>query len=540
MPAPDDRLTPRTLAALAAAVAVLHLAINAASPYGVHRDELLYLAMGRHLRLWAMDFPPFIALAAQLTRGLAWPLAGERAVATSVAVLRLLPALAAAALVVLAAVIARTLGGGRGAQWLAVGCVLASPLYMRTGSLFQPVVFDQLWWTLALWALVRLGRNALVRLGQSPDGGTDGRDWLFLGAALGLGLLTKFSVAFVAVGVLTGVLVTPLRRALRTPWPWAAALLALVLGAPSVVGQVRLGWPVVKQMADLRAQQLERVRPLDFLAGQAFWGPAVLVAVFGLWALLARPALRAGQAAGVACAVAFALLLFAHGKSYYVGPIYPTLWAAGAVALADGVAGWRAPSGRRARLGIAGALVALFGVVAFPLGVPVLPPAPMARYAAALGVGSGTDHGEPLVIPQDYADMLGWPEQADAVARAFRALPPEDQARAAILGGSYGEAGAVELYGPARGLPAPVSPAGSYWFWGPGARAGEVLLVLADSAPASTQLARLYARVRPVARAVPDSLSPWVVPEERRAWIFVCGGPRRTLQQVWPSLAGRN
>ncbi len=535
-------LGPGTLTALAAGVLALHAAANAASPYGVHRDELLYLAMGRHLRLWAMDFPPFIAICAQLTRAAARPFGGEQTVANSLATLRLLPALAAAAIVVLAVAIARTLGGGRGAQLIAAGCVLASPLYMRTGALFQPVVFDQLWWTLALYALVRLERGADAAA-SAP--GRSRRDWLLLGAALGLGLLTKFSVAFIAVGVLAGVLATPLRRALRTPWPWAATLLALLIGAPSVVGQLRLGWPVVQQMSDLRASQLAHVGPGAFLGGQLLFGPAVLLAAFGVWALLVRKSFRAGRAAAVACVVAFALLLLGHGKAYYIGPIYPMLWAAGAVALAQDVARWRATRASRARLGIAVALVtvaliALYGLAAVPLGVPLLPPVPMARYAAALGVGTETNTGGHLALPQDFADMLGWPEQAQAAARVFHTLSPADQARAAIAGGNYGEAGAIELYGPALGVPAPVSAAGSYWFFGPGARPGAILVALGDSAHLARDLPRLYARVRPVARAIPDSLRRWVVPEQRNTWVFVCDGARRTLQDVWPSLGGRN
>lgn len=522
-------LSRRALAGLALLTAALHVLANILSPYGVHRDELLYLAMGRHLRLWAMDFPPFMALAAQLTRLVAWPLGGDRALGASVALLRVLPALAAGALVALAALVARELGGGRRAQLLAALCVLASPLYMRTGALFQPVVFDQLWWTLVLWALVRLGRGA--------DDATPPREWLLLGAALGLGLLTKFSVAFVAVGVLTGVLVTPLLRALRTPWPWVAAGLALLIGAPSVVGQVRLGWPLVKQMADLRASQLVHVGPGEFLGGQLLFGPAVLLAAFGAWALLVRRSLRAGRAAAVACVVAFALVLLGRGKAYYIGPIYPTLWAAGAVALAAGGISLRA---QRLRLGVAGAIVAVYGLVTVPLGVPLLPPTPMARYAARLGAGTETNTGGRLTLPQDFADMLGWPEQAAAVARVYAALPPADRARAVVIGDNYGEAGALELYGPALGLPAPVSATGSYWFFGPGPRPGEVAVVLGDSIGETRGLSRIFAHVRPIARAVPDSLRPWVVPEQRNTWVFVVDGPRRTLQQVWPSLAGQN
>ena len=507
-----DTLGQGALAAIAAATVAFHVVANAWSPYGVHRDELLYLAMGRHLRLWAMDFPPFIALAAQASRALAAPFGGEHAL-TSVTMLRVLPALAAALIVVLAAKMAEALGGGRGTQLLAALCVLASPLYLRTGALFQPVVFDQLWWTLALYALVKVDR----------------RGWMLLGAALGIGLLTKFSVAFIAAGVLVGVLATPLRRTLRTPWPWAAVLLAAVIGAPAVVGQLRLGWPVLQQMADLRASQLARVGPGEFLSGQLLLGPAVLLAALGVWALLTRPALRVGRPAGVACVVAFVLLLLAHGKAYYVGPIYPTLWAAGAVAL-----------GARWRLAAAGVLVAGYGLVALPLGLPILPPMAMARYAAAIGVGTDTNTGGRLALPQDFADMLGWPEQAKAAARVFHALSAADQARAVVAAGNYGEAGALELYGPALGLPAPVSAAGSYWFFGPGPRAGEILLVLGDSAGVARHLPTLYTRVRPVARAMPDSLRAWVVPEQRNSWIFVCDGARQSLQQAWPSLAGRN
>jgi hypothetical protein len=294
---------------VALVVAVTHVVVNWLSPYGVHRDELLYLAMGQHLRLWAMDFPPFIAVVAEITR----TVAGDARVAGSVAVLRLAPAVAAGLLVLLAAILARDLGGRRGPQVLAAGTVAASPLFLRAGGLFQPVVFDQLWWTVGFLALVRLGRAvgmdargpaappAARTLDVAPrparrrlPGATwwhtpEAPHWLLLGAAVGFGLLTKFSIAFFAAGALVGVVATPLRRALRTPGPWLAAGLALAIGAPSLVGQLRLGWPVAAQMDDLRASQLARVGPVEFLGGQLLLGPAVLLAVAGLVVLVAPP-----------------------------------------------------------------------------------------------------------------------------------------------------------------------------------------------------------------------------------------------------------
>ena len=542
-------LARRVVAGLALLVVAGHVAANLASPYGVHRDELLYLAMGEHLRLWAMDFPPFVALLAQAVRIFAPDVGVD-----GTALLRLGPALAHGALVVLAAVLARELGGRRGAQGLAAFAVATAPLFVGAGGLYQPVVFDQLWWTLGFVALARLGRPRARGRPAAADARAAWRDWALLGAAVGLGLLTKFSIAFFAAGAAAGILATPLRRRLATPMPWAAAALALALGAPSVVGQLRLGWPVAGQMAELRASQLARVGPLDFLAGQTVMGPALLVAALGLLFLLgglprlaqrlpARwghplPAVTTGgRAAGVAALVAVLLLMLGRGKAYYAGPVYPLLVAAGAVAL---LALWGRAGGGRGVGATAAVVLVAFGLLTAPLALPVLPPPEMARYAAAIGQAPASNTGEPLAIPQDFADMLGWPGMAAATAAAFDALPPAERADAAVIGGNYGEAGALALYGARLGLPEAVSPAGSFWFFGPGDREGRTAVVLADSAAAAPELARLFAEVRPVRAAVPAELRPWVVPEERNAWVFVCHGGRRALVEVWPALAGRN
>lgn len=565
-------LAVRSVAALAAAVGLLHVAANVWSPYGVHRDELLYLAMGAHLRLWAMDFPPGIAVLAQITR----LFSGDR-VADSLTVLRAGPALAAAALVVLAAQLARELGGRRGAQLLAAGTVGASPLFLRAGSLFQPVVLDQLWWTLGMLALVRLGRADEQAAEQTPLARTTrstprdvtpaqhrrggrarwrlvwpprrwqdvyARPWLLLGIAVGLGLFTKFSIAIFAAGALAGVLATPLRHRRRTVAPWVAAVVALALGAPSGVGQARLGWPVAGQLADLQASQLARVGPVEFVTGQLLLGPAVVLAGLGLAALLLGPrriavpaTLARGRAAGVAALVAVGLLLVLHGKPYYAGPVYPLLWAAGAVA----VAGWRrAPRrgwlGARARLIAAAALIGVYGLVTLPFGVPVLPPAAMARYAAALGAGTETNTGGRLALPQDYADMLGWPELTAAVASAWNTLSDAQRADAALLAANYGQAGALELYGPRLGLPQVVSAAGSWWFFGPGDRVGDPIVTV--GVPDAT-LAPLCGAVRPLA-VVRHDRTRWLVPEQQNVPVTLCEQPRRTLRELWPSLAGRH
>jgi 4-amino-4-deoxy-L-arabinose transferase-like glycosyltransferase len=494
----------------AAFTLVLHVTVNRWTPYGIHRDELLYLGMGRHLQLWGMDFPPAIAIVAEVSRML---------LGDSLMAIRFFPGVFGAALLVLAALIARELGGGRIAQGLAAFCVLTSPLFLRSANLLQPVVMDQLVWTAALYALVRLTRG-------NETGG-----WFLLGLVLGLGLLTKFSVAFIGLAIVAGVLVSPLRAALYTPWPWVALGIALVLGSPSLVGQIRLGFPVLDQMADLRSSQLERIGPIDFLVGQLLWGPATLLGLVGLAGLVAGNTLRSFRPVGWTIVAAFVILLLLQGKPYYAGPLYPTLFAAGALFFERAFHGL---VGEVLQVAVVAILFA-FAVVTFPLGVPILPPAAMADYARALGVEAAvrTNTGQVGALPQDYADMLGWEEQVAAVARVYHGLPQDQQQRAVVVAGNYGEAGAIEFYGPRYGLPGVVSPAGSYWFFGPGERPGDVVVTIGIPPEA------LHEHFDSVETAATVT-HRWAVEEERNLTINVATGARTTLQQIWPSLAGRN
>ena len=488
---------------LAALKLALHLWVNAKTPYGIHRDEFLYLAMGRHLRLWQMDFPPGIALLAEATRGV---------FGDSLVGLRMFPALAGAALLVMAAVFARELGGGPRAQVLAALCVLASPLFLRSSNLFQPVVFDQLTWSLALFAITRLA--------WSPDA----RWWIALGVALGAGLLVKFSIAFLGLGIVVAVLLTPLRRSLLTAWPWLALAIALAVGSPSLVGQWALGFPVLGQMADLREVQLERVTPAEFLLGQLLWGPTTLVAAGGAVALLLARRFERYRALGWSCVGAFAVLLLLKGKAYYLGPVYPALFGAGAILLERTRLRW-----------VAAAAVLVYGAVLLPLGVPVLAPERMERYVHAIGATEAlrTNTGELGRLPQDYADMLGWEEQVAAVAGVYHALPEAERRRAVLVAGNYGEAGALDFHGARHGLPRAVSPAGSYWFFGPGHLPGEVLITIGVPRDA---LASYYDSLQVATRIT----HPWAVAEERELTVFLARRPRTTLQEVWPTLAGRN
>ena len=270
--------------------------------------------------------------------------------------------------------------------------------------------------------------------------------------------------------------------------------------------------------------------PLDFLVGQLLWGPATLVGLAGLATLLVNPALRLFRVVGWTCAFAFLILLALHGKSYYIGPVYPALLAAGGVVLERLRHPWLGPT---ARWGTVAAMVG-FMAVTLPLAVPVLRPEAMAEYARATGAESAlrTNTGEAGQLPQDFADMLGWESQVRAVAQVYRTLSAADRGRTVLVGANYGEAGALDFFGPRYGLPPVVSPAGSFWFFGPGERPGEVVITIGvRPRPIS---APLFGSVRQAGRI----RSPWSVAEERDLAIYVARG-RTTHSATSVAVTGR-
>jgi 4-amino-4-deoxy-L-arabinose transferase-like glycosyltransferase len=433
----EERAELAVVAGVAVAVFAVHLALS--GRYGFHRDELYYVAAGRHPALGYVDQPPVVPLLARALTAVAgehlWPL---RAVAGAVH----------AAVVVLAVPIARELGGGRRAQVLAAVAVAAMPLYLGAGSLFQTVVFDQLWWALALLLVVRLLNGA------------DPRWWVAVGAVIGVGLETKWTMALLAAGLAAGLVAVPAgRRHLATPWLWAGGALALALWLPNLVWQALNDWPTLEFARNNNAEVRDEEGRLGFVVRQlGFLGPAALPLVGAGVVWLWRSA--RWRVLAVASATVAALLLIVGGKAYYLGPLYVLGAAAGAVA----VEAWLAEGDRRWPRSLVALVVS--GLLLLPVVAPVLP---VDVYAGSIHEANG-----------ELGEQMGWPELVDLVAAVVAALPAEERAEVRIVTRSYGEAAAIDLYGPARGLPrgTALSAHNSYADWWPdGEPAGTVVTV---------------------------------------------------------------
>lgn len=418
--APAGRLASRPLLALAAVKLLVYAALG--GRYGFHRDELYYLVGGRHLDLGYVDHPPLVPWLA----GLAESLFG-----LSLYGLRLFPALAGAAIVFLAGVLARRLGGDRQAQLLAALATLLCPFHLMTQNMFQTVPFDQLWWLL----LCLLFTNLLVS--------DDSRWWIAFGAVAGLALLTKYTVLALGLGVVLGVVLTPLRRELARPWIYLGGLLALALFLPNLLWQVEQGFPSLEFIANNNAA--ERFPPAAFLALQmpfvSLFSLPILAA--GFVHLFSRRALRL-RPLGWAVAVVWAVFLLAQSKPYYASPLYPVLFAAGAVYL-----GLLATTSRRRRW----AHRLVYGnLVLLPVFLPVLPVTAYARV-------------HPDFPHPEFGEMFGWPELVERVGTAYRALPEPVRGEVTLLTSNYGSAAALDLWGGDYGLPPASTGQNSYHYW---------------------------------------------------------------------------
>jgi hypothetical protein len=325
------------------------------------------------------------------------------------------------------------------------------------------------------------------------------------------------------LGLAVGVLATPLRRSLLKPWIYLGAAIALGMAAPSIVWQSQHHWPFLELgQAGMNGKNIA-LSPLGFFGQQVlFAGPLTLpVWLAGLWLYSTRPPLPAARAFAIAYVIAAVLFYVLHGKAYYLTPIYPTIFAGGAVALDR----WLKPAWlRNTFLG----LVAVGGALLSPFAIPVLPVQDYIAYSTTLGFNQPAfERGKLGVLPQQYADMFGWHAMAAKVAAAYHGLPPADQAKAVFLGANYGEAGAIDVFGPPLGLPPAISGHNNYYLWGP-RNAGAVLIVLGDP----RGISRFYGSVQTVGRID----TPYAMPYETDLPVNILRDPKVPLTTLWPML----
>jgi len=477
------------------AVAAFGVEMAVSARYGYVRDELYFLAAGQHLAFGYVDQPPLTPLLARIS---------ALATGNTVAGLRVLPALALAALVVMTAAMSRLLGAGRTGQVLAALATATCGEYLGAMHELTTTTPDFVFWAAVLLLVMHL----LAR--------RDPRWWMAVGALVGVASEAKWNIAFLVAALAAGFLVTDARQLLRSRYLLIGGLIAVALAAPDVIWQAAHGWP-----------SLDVFRALQTAAGHnriTYWPAQIFytgVALTPVWIAGAVWALRSAQArpfrpVAIACVIAVLLQFVLGGKPYYPGAAFTFLLAAGAVPLERWLARRRPLAARVSPAVAMGAAMVVCGAIGLPVAVPVLP-------ARAL-------HTVPLQkINYDLAETIAWPKLAALVAREYRALPGPQRRQTTILTGNYGEAGAIDRYGPGLGLPPVYSGANNFWLWGP-PPATDTAAIAVNVDPAL--LRREFTQVRRVATFW-NGLG--VSDDEQGAEIFVATGLRSSWAQAWPA-----
>ena len=492
-PAPTKSLPAfHTRPVTAIAVAFTSVELLVSGRYGFHRDELYFLACARHLAWGYVDQPPLVPALAWLSVHL---------LGTSPQALRVLPALAGGATVVLAGLMARELAGGWRAQVLAALAAATSPLFLATFHLLSTAAFDDLFWCTASFLVVRILRTGSQRL------------WLLLAAVVGLGLMNKWNIGLFAIAIGVGLLAGGRAAVLRGPWPWAGAALAIMLWLPDLAWNAQHQWAEVAMTHSLHTENGGIGQSIAFLPSQLIVvGPVLVVFwVCGLRLLLRSPPWRP---LGVAYLFLITVFTLTAGKPYYVAGMYYVLFAAGGVWAERRLLAHAPPRGVRGWV----VLMVLGALVSLPLALPVLP-------ASSLPKGSWEGN-----INKDLSATVGWPYMVAQVAHVADTLPEAQRAHLVVFTGDYGAAGAIDLWGSRYGLPHAISGHNTYWWWGPGgARTGAT--TIAVDLPRS-YLRTIFSQVTAAGSvATPDGV--WT--EERGDPIFVCRGQLVAWSKAWPS-----
>jgi hypothetical protein len=487
-----------SLLVLGLVVALIHAAFN--GKYGFHRDELDILMNARQLDWGYVAYPPFTPFIARI---------GLALFGSSLQGLRLFSAIGQGAAVFLVGLMARDMGAKRTAQWMAGIAAAIAPVALTAGTMIQYMAFDYVWWIAIAFCFVRLLKA------EQP------RWWLGIGGAIGLGMMTKYTVIFLIAGIVTATLLTPNRRYLRSPWLWAGVGLAVLICLPNLLWQFQHDFISLDFLKSIHARDIQWGRTRDFLPEQLYiaTNPFTLpLWLLGLVLCLFAPVFKKFRALGIAFLVTFGLLWASQGRAYYVGPAYTMLLAAGATGLETWMNSLSASPRNLAR-SLAWGLLAIGTILGAALVKPI-PPINSAWWDVLSEVNG------------EVVEMVGWEDLTAEIADIYNNLPTEEQPRTVILAGNYGEAGALDLYGPAYDMPPVISGSNSLWARGFGSFEPETVIVVGFE----SDYTRMFFKSCDLAGKVTNRYGVKNEETSHHTGLYVCRQPRQSWAKMWQSM----
>ncbi|MBX7059099.1 MAG: glycosyltransferase family 39 protein [Leptospirales bacterium] len=437
-------------ALLALAYFLMQYGANAFHGFGYFVDELYYLACAARPAAGYVDHPPLSILLLTITTGL---------LGDSLVAIRFIPAAAGAGAVFVTGMIARRLGGGPSAVLLSGLAVMGAPVLLVLFGFYSMNSLEVLIWNAIVWIVIVLLQEEKPKL------------WIAVGILGGLGVENKHTFGVFIGALLIGLALSGQLYRLRSPYPWIGGLAALLLLIPNLVWQQTHGWASIEFYRNATLLKNLQAPPWKVLFDQILAANPGSLALWcgGLFFFLRRPETRKLRAFGWLFLLLLAgLIATQSSRPDRIAAAYPALFAGGACFFER--------IGRRWIMPAALSVVLLTGIVFLPAGLPILPPAALARYAAAIGVIPQIERGQAAALPQWFANRFDWDVMYESVKGAYDALPDDERKEAVVLGAFYGHAGALERFG--RGSIPVISGHNSYHTWGYGNASGQIVIAV--------------------------------------------------------------
>ena len=491
---------------LSAATLIVHLYTNLFAGYGFFRDEFYYIACSKHLAAGYVDQPPLSIYLLAMSR----MIFGD-----SLFAIRLLPSITAALTVYFTGLLTARLGGKLFAVLIACITLAFSPIFLGINAIFSMNTFDHFFWVLSAYFVVKIIQENKASF------------WIILGIIIGLGMLNKISMAWFGAGLFAGLIFTPLRDNLKTPWPYVAALIALVIFSPFIIWNITHDFAHLEFMRNASQYKYSTLTPLDFLSGQLLLpGPlAILVWLPGLLYLLLSKALKKYRILGIIFLTTLLILIINwHSKPEYLAAAYPLVYAGGGMFIEKIFTGKRF---EWIKYGFA-FLIVIAGFATMPMALPILPVKQFINYSHTLGVTpKNAEHKELSELPQFYADMFGWEGLAASVSKVYNSLPDSEKTSTVVLALNYGEAGALDYYSSKYELPPVICPHNSYWYW---AHPGEGKIKTVIITGGNIENHRSACRDVTIAAV---HKSKYSMPYENNLPIYICRDIYRSMKDIW-------
>ncbi|KXP11961.1 glycosyl transferase family 39 [Tsukamurella pulmonis] len=490
-PADRDEVPPIAwplLLPIMAAAAVA--AVFGASKYHLFGDELYFIAAGHHLSVSYADQGPILPLLALL---------GDAMPGDSLILFRLPSVLITLAGILLSALIARELGGGRFAQALTAGAYATSTFLLLQSSLLATNAIDTPLWVATTWLLVRWVRTR--------------RDWLLFAAGVvtAIDMQVKWLIPVFWVCAIAASLIWGPRDLVRRPALWAGGAVTVLTMVPAMIWQAQRGWPYLQLTGQVAEESQYAGGRIGFIPIMLLTAGVLgaLLLLYGLYALMRSDRLRPYRFLAPAFVLLVIVFIVTAGRPYYPGGMLPVIIAAGAVA-------FEALPKPKLRWALTAPL-SFLAVGSIVVSLPFTPESEIEEPKSLMEAG----------MQISVYGQFGWPELARAVEQSIADLPEAERPQA-VVASSYWQASALEYYG--EGLPPVSSPSRGYGYFGePDDAVTRVLWVVASEAEQPGEMCSTSRTLRQVHHRIGMPTASTDVDlrlcEVRRPW-----------SQAWPDL----